>query len=110
MPAKIGQTTRTGKRSSRASSRKSRATAGKNAQVRLSADEVASLNHVMQVLNIDSTSDALREGLRLLQREAAEREAAEELDDFYGGRPAPLPDAALPPTAAELAAGGDDEW
>ena len=46
------------------------------AQVRLRADEAASLDYSMRVLHINSTSEALREGLRLLYREAAEAEVA----------------------------------
>src|SRR5579859_168246 len=49
------------------------------AQVRLRPDELARLAHSMRVLQITSTSDALREGLRLLEREAYEEEAAAEI-------------------------------
>ena len=63
----------------------------KLAQVRLRTDELEALQTVMRTLNLTSTSEALREGLRLLAREAAEVAAAEELRAFYQGQPAPLP-------------------
>jgi uncharacterized Zn finger protein len=46
------------------------------AQVRLRSDEFATLQETMRVLNLGSTSDALREGLRLLTAEAAATAAA----------------------------------
>jgi Arc/MetJ-type ribon-helix-helix transcriptional regulator len=54
------------------------------------------------VLNLSSTSDALREGLRLLAREAAEVGAADELRAFYHGQPAPLPEGVAPVDESEL--------
>jgi Arc/MetJ-type ribon-helix-helix transcriptional regulator len=83
---------------------------GRVAQVRLGPDEVAAMEHVMQALNLGSTSDVLREGLRLLARKAAEVAAAEEIRDFYRGEPAPPPDGALAPTSEELAAADEAEW
>ena len=80
------------------------------AQVRLRADELENLQETMRVLHLDSTSDALREGLRLLAREAAETAAAEQLHVYYGGRPAPLPDAVTEPNEAELQAADDYQW
>jgi hypothetical protein len=56
----------------------------------------------MRALNLSSTSDALREGLRLLAREAAEVGAADELRAFYRGQPAPLPDGVTPADENEL--------
>jgi hypothetical protein len=44
-------------------------------------------------------SDLVREGLRLLHEHAREAEAVAELDDFYGGEPAPLPDGVVPADA-----------
>jgi hypothetical protein len=46
--------------------------------VRLQADEVVALQNAMRQLRLSSTSEALREGIRLLVREAAEISAAEE--------------------------------
>ncbi|GAA3871973.1 hypothetical protein [Streptomyces sedi] len=83
---------------------------GKLAQVRLQADEVEALQQAMRTLNLGSTSDALREGLHLLVREAAEAGAAAEIRSFYGGRPAPLPDGVLPPTEEELRAADEMTW
>ncbi|GAA0539629.1 hypothetical protein GCM10010390_47010 [Streptomyces mordarskii] len=80
------------------------------AQVRLRPDEMADLRLVMQSLNLPSISDALREGLRLLSREAAEVAASEEIRTFYQGAPAPTPAGVLPATAEELAAGDEIEW
>ena len=80
------------------------------AQVRLRADEMDALQDVMRTLDLHSTSEALREGLRLLAREAADIRAAEDIQSFYGtdGAPAPVGDA--PPTEAELAAADASEW
>lgn len=80
------------------------------AQVRLRTDELARLQHSMRILRIPSTSDALREGLRLLEREANAEEAATEIRNFYGDRPAPLPDGAVPVDDADLKAVDDEEW
>ncbi|MGW4647805.1 hypothetical protein [Kitasatospora sp. NPDC004289] len=80
------------------------------AQVRLRGDEVRALREVMSALQLESTSDALREGLRLLAREAAEVTAAEEIRAFHGGYPAPLPDGVSEPTEAELAAVDEMQW
>jgi hypothetical protein len=80
------------------------------AQVRLRADEVETLQETMRVLHLDSTSDALREGLRLLARESAETAAAEQLHAHYGGQPAPLPDAVSAPSEDELQAADEYEW
>ncbi|MFC6011085.1 hypothetical protein [Nocardia lasii] len=79
------------------------------AQVRLRSDEIEALEQVMRTLQLGSTSDALREGLRLLAREAAEIDAAEEIRAFYGQH-APLPDGVVEPSAAELAAADDMPW
>ncbi|NUP27170.1 MAG: hypothetical protein HOQ44_10845 [Nocardia sp.] len=49
------------------------------------------LERVMRTLDLASTSDALREGLQLLAKEAAEVGAAEEIRSFYREHPAPLP-------------------
>ncbi|MCB5170240.1 hypothetical protein LG634_36260 [Streptomyces bambusae] len=80
------------------------------AQVRLRSDEVQALQEVMRTLNLKSTSDALREGLRLLAREASEVGAAEEIRTFYGRQGAPLPDGVTEPGDDELAAADEMEW
>lgn len=80
------------------------------AQVRLRPDELADLQQVMQTLKLHSLSDALREGLRLLSREATEVAAAQEIRDFYQGAQAPTPAGVLPTTADELAAADETEW
>lgn len=82
----------------------------KLAQVRLRADELEALEEVMRTLHLDSTSDALREGLRLLAREAAELGAANEIRSFYGDRPAPLPEGAAAPTRSELDEADAMQW
>lgn len=64
----------------------------------------------MQQLHLSSTSEALREGLRLLIREAAELAAAEEVRSFYGEQQAPLPDGVAPATDQELAAADAEQW
>lgn len=80
------------------------------AQVRLRADEMVALRDVMRALNLSSTSDALREGLRLLAREAAEVSAVEKIRAFYGGDQAPPPDGTDAPSADELAAADKSRW
>ncbi|MEV0331289.1 hypothetical protein [Nocardia sp. NPDC050717] len=84
--------------------------ASRLAQVRLRNDEVLALREVMRTLRIDSTSDALREGLRLLAREAAEVGAAEEIRAFYEGSHAPLPEGVVEPDEDELAAVDEMQW
>lgn len=103
------------KRSPARDSRRPRRAAGNSgesvlAQVRLRADENAQLRAAMERLNLTSTSEALREGLRLLTREAAEVAAAEEIRDFYHGEPAPVPDGVAPVDDADLAAADEAEW
>ncbi|MFP8886885.1 hypothetical protein [Streptomyces mangrovi] len=82
----------------------------KLAQVRLRSDEMEALREVMRTLHLGSTSDALREGLRLLAREAAEVGAAEEIRAFYRGQAAPLPEGVAEPSDAELAAADETQW
>ncbi|HEX7661275.1 MAG TPA: hypothetical protein VF444_17520 [Pseudonocardiaceae bacterium] len=43
-------------------------------------------------------------------READEIAAAQEIWDFYGGRPAPLPEGVVPATEEELAAADAQQW
>jgi hypothetical protein len=78
--------------------------------VRLQADEMAELRDVMRQLSLTTTSDALREGIRLLVNEAREIAAAHEIQNFYGGEPAPLPDGVVPATQEELAAADSESW
>jgi len=82
----------------------------KLAQVRLRPDEMAALRDVMRTLHLDSTSDALREGLRLLSREAAEVGAAEEIRAFYAGEPVPVPTGVTPVSDADLEAADESQW
>ena len=79
-------------------------------QVRLQTDEAAALRGVMRALNLSSTSDALREGIRLLIREAGDIAAANEIATFYGSAAAPLPDGVIEATEEELAAADAAEW
>ncbi|MEU4649039.1 hypothetical protein [Nocardia fluminea] len=83
---------------------------GRMAQVRLRSDEVQALEAVMRTLHLESTADALREGLRLLVREATEVSAVEEIRAFYGDGSAPLPDGVVEPSSSELAAADDMRW
>ncbi|MEU3095769.1 hypothetical protein ABZ690_13355 [Streptomyces sp. NPDC006967] len=80
------------------------------AQVRLRPDEMEGLQQVMQTLQLNSLSDALREGLRLLSREATEVAASQEIRDFYGGDQAPTPEGVSHATEDELAAADATEW
>ncbi|MGH3319925.1 MAG: hypothetical protein ACRDN9_07040 [Streptosporangiaceae bacterium] len=80
------------------------------AQVRLGPDEWSELTRSMRLLGLHSTSEALREGLRLLHREALETEAAKEIHLYYGRLPAPIPDAVEPVTQADLDAADESEW
>jgi hypothetical protein len=68
------------------------------------------LQEVMRTLHLGSTSDALREGLRLLAREAAEVDAAADIRAFYAAGPAPLPDGVTEPTDSELSAADSAQW
>ena len=100
----------TGKSGARRSGRDRAHGATRVAQVRLRPDEMDALHAVMRTMQLGSTSDALREGLRLLAREAAEIDAAADLHAFYAGRPASLPDGTAPPTDAELAVADKAKW
>lgn len=68
------------------------------------------LHEAMKQLNLASASEALREGIRLLTREAAEVAAAEDIRRFYGAEQAPLPDGVVAPTEEELAAADAERW
>jgi hypothetical protein len=80
------------------------------AQVRLQADEFAELEKVMRLLHLSSTSEALREGIRLLVRDAAEIAAADDIGSYYGERPAPLPDGVIPASEEDLVAADAEKW
>jgi hypothetical protein len=80
------------------------------AQVRLQPDELRALHKVMRQLHLPSTSEALREGIRLLTRQAAEVAAAERIRRFYGDAAAPLPDGVVAATEGELAAADAERW
>ncbi|GAA1926933.1 hypothetical protein GCM10009716_38750 [Streptomyces sodiiphilus] len=108
--AKASKSASSASRTSRAHRKQSRNAATSVAQVRLRPDELAELEQVMQTLDLHSLSDALREGLRLLSREATEVAAAQEIRDFYQEGRAPTPAGVLPVTADELAATDEIEW
>lgn len=80
------------------------------AQFRLRPEESRWLSHSMLVFDFKSTSDALREALRLLHREATEVEAAERIRAFYQGKPAPLPEGVMPVDEEDLLAADNAEW
>jgi hypothetical protein len=64
----------------------------------------------MRQLDLSTTSDALREGIRLLVREAGEIAAAQEIREFYGGAQAPLPEGVEGVTQDELDAVDATQW
>jgi hypothetical protein len=67
-------------------------------QARVNADFAAELlQNDASVLGLSGMSEVVREGLRLLHRRARELALASEYDQFYGGRPAPLPEGVVPP-------------
>lgn len=69
-------------------------------QARVDADFAAELlERDAPTLGLEGISALVREGLRLLHKRAREIAAAAEYDRFYGGRPAPLPDAVVPADA-----------
>jgi hypothetical protein len=89
-------------RPSRAS-RKSLRTPGSGAsatvvmQARVDADFAAELiERDAPALGLQGISAVVREGLQLVHKRARETAAAAEYDRFYGGRPAPLPEAVIP--------------
>lgn len=68
------------------------------------------LQVVMRTLHLSSTSDALREGLRLLAREVTEIDAAADIRAFYAAGSVPLPDGVTSATDAELSAADATQW
>ncbi|MGC5660437.1 hypothetical protein ACN261_08550 [Micromonospora sp. WMMD723] len=110
-PIKLGRAAASAAKKRSARGKGQGATSGtKVAQVRLQPDEVVNLEMVVRQLNLASTSEALREGLRLLVREAAEDQAAEEIRAYYKGEQAPRPAGVAPATEAELQAADDAQW
>ncbi len=69
-------------------------------QARVDADFAAELiERDRPALGLEGISAVVREGLHLVHKRAREMAAAAEYDRFYGGRPAPLPDAVTPADA-----------
>ena len=62
-------------------------------QARVDADFARELVEAdAPVLGLDGISALVREGLRLVHKQARELAMAREYDEFYGGEPAPLPE------------------
>ncbi|MDT0441939.1 hypothetical protein [Streptomyces johnsoniae] len=80
------------------------------AQVRLSAQDWADLRETMRILGLGTTSEALREAIRLLHREARQVQAAQSIAEFYADAEPPLPVTDALVTEADLAAADRAEW
>lgn len=80
------------------------------AQVRLGGAEWAELRETMKALGLSSTSEALREALRLLHREARREAMAQGIERYYHGEPAPAPEGVPPVSAADVEAADRYEW
>jgi hypothetical protein len=63
-------------------------------QARVDADFARELEHDAAVLGLQSTSEVVREGLRLVHKKAHERAMAASYDEFYGEEPAPVSEVA----------------
>ncbi|MGH3519481.1 MAG: ribbon-helix-helix protein, CopG family [Haloechinothrix sp.] len=72
-------------------------------QARLSEERARQLDHDIAALGLKNRSDAVREGLKLLHRRAANARLAREYDDFYGTDQAPISDVSA--AGDEIAAG-----
>ena len=59
-------------------------------QARISTEQAERLRKDAVVLGLDSRTDIVKEGLRLLHQHAAEERMARSVDDFYGLTP-PVP-------------------
>lgn len=59
-------------------------------QARVDARFARELESDAAVLGLQSTSDLVREGLRLVHRQAGELAMAASYEKFYGGSPAPV--------------------
>jgi hypothetical protein len=79
------------------------------AQVRLTQREWEDLVETMTLLRLESTSDALREGLRLLHHEAKAEAMARNISQYYRGSAPPLEGDPVP-TFEELTAADSSEW
>jgi hypothetical protein len=83
---------------------------GAPAQVRLSAQDWTDLRETMSILDLETTSQALREAIRLLHREARQIQAAQSIAEFYAEAEPPLPVTDALVTEADLAAADGAEW
>lgn len=61
-------------------------------QARLSESYARQVDQDIAALGLKSRSDAVREGLKLLHRRAAQAALAREYDEFYGAAQAPVSD------------------
>ena len=61
-------------------------------QARVNAEFARELEADAAVLGLSSASELVREGLRLLHRQARELAMAASYDEFYAGQPAPVSD------------------
>lgn len=61
-------------------------------QARLSEKHARQVDQDIATLGLRSRSEAVREGLKLLHRQAAHAALAREYDDFYGNAEAPVSD------------------
>lgn len=78
-------------------------------QARLGSEEAARMDADREILGLKSRSDAVREGLRLLHKQARHVALGREYDSFYGSAGAPATEVARigDQVAVEsLAAGG----
>lgn len=71
-------------------------------QARLSAGHARQVDQDLASLGLKNRSEAVREGLRLLHRQAAHATLADEYDAFYGDAPAPVSEVTA--QGAEIAA------
>lgn len=72
-------------------------------QARLSDQHTRQVDQDMATLGLRNRSEAVREGLRLLHKQAEQDALAQEYDEFYGeGQAAPLSD--MPAVGDHLAA------
>ncbi len=62
-------------------------------QARVPRDLADDIARDVETLGLDGTSDAIRQGLRLLHRKAQEHAMARSYDDFYKGERAPVSEA-----------------
>ena len=60
-------------------------------QARIGAELAAQLREDAELLGLDSRTDMVKEGLRLLHQVAAQERMARNVEEFYGGKEPPLP-------------------